>query len=115
MVDLLQFSGLSRLIVIDARGWVLVTLISLCISASLAEICSVYPCAGGVYYWSAKISTPKYSAISSWITGWLTLVGNWTVTTSICFSGGQLILSAIALWKDDYVPTAYQTVVSCFS
>jgi len=74
----------------------------------------VYPCAGGVYYWSAKISKPEYSAIASWITGWLTLVGNWTVTTSICFSGGQLILSAIALWKEDYVPTAYQTVVFAF-
>jgi amino acid transporter len=98
-------------VVLIGRGWVFVSILSLCISASLAEICSVYPCAGGVYYWSAKIASPKYSAIASWITGWLTLVGNWTVTTSICFSGGQLILSAIALWEEDYVPTAYQTVV----
>jgi len=32
-------------------GWVLVSLISLCIAASLAEICAVFPTAGGVYYW----------------------------------------------------------------
>jgi amino acid transporter len=41
----------------------------------------------------------------------LTLVGNWTVTTSINFSGAQLILSAISLWKEDFVPNAWQTVL----
>lgn len=36
-------------------GWVLVSIISLSIAASLAEICAVYPTAGGVYYWSAMM------------------------------------------------------------
>jgi len=31
-------------------GWVVVSLISLSIAASLGEICAVYPTAGGVYY-----------------------------------------------------------------
>ncbi|KAK4995464.1 hypothetical protein LTR66_004735, partial [Elasticomyces elasticus] len=92
-------------------GWVLVSLISLAIAASLAEICAVYPTAGGVYYWSAMLSTKEWAPIASWVTGWLTLVGNWTVTTSINFSGGQLILSAISLWRDDFAPNAYQTVL----
>lgn len=72
---------------------------------------AVYPTAGGVYYWSFMLSTKQYAPIASWITGWLTLVGNWTVTTSINFSGGQLILSAISLWKEDFVPNAWQTVL----
>ncbi|RDI87511.1 hypothetical protein Vi05172_g2543 [Venturia inaequalis] len=92
-------------------GWVLVSLISLSIAASLAEICAVYPTAGGVYYWSAMLSTREWASTASWITGWLTLVGNWTVTLSICFSGGQLILSAISLWNEDFVANAYQTVL----
>ncbi|KAF2878195.1 amino acid permease-like protein [Massariosphaeria phaeospora] len=92
-------------------GWVLVSLISLSIAASLAEICAVYPTAGGVYYWSAMLSTRKYAPVASWVTGWLTLVGNWTVTLSINFSGGQLILSAITLWKEDFVPNQYQTIL----
>ncbi|KAF2660246.1 amino acid permease-like protein [Lophiostoma macrostomum CBS 122681] len=92
-------------------GWVLVSLISLSIAASLAEICAVYPTAGGVYYWSAMLSTPKYAPVASWVTGWLTLVGNWTVTLSINFSGGQLILSAITLWDEDFVPNQYQTIL----
>ncbi|KAF1827802.1 amino acid transporter [Dissoconium aciculare CBS 342.82] len=93
-------------------GWVLVSLISLSIAASLAEICAVYPTAGGVYYWSAMMSTKEWAPISSWVTGWLNLVGNWTVTLSIIFSGGQLILSAITLWQEDFLPTAWQTVLT---
>ena len=92
-------------------GWVLISLISLSIASSLAEICAVYPTAGGVYYWSAQLSTKKYAPIVSWVCGWFNLVGNWTVTLSINFSGGQLILSAITLWRDDFVPNAWQTVL----
>lgn len=57
------------------------------------------------------LSTRKWAPITSWITGWLTLVGNWTVTTSINFGGAQLVLSAITLWRDDFAPNAYQTVL----
>lgn len=92
-------------------GWVLVSLISCGIAASLAEICAVYPTAGGVYYWSAQLATKEWAPIVSWIDGWLNLVGNWTVTLSINFSGGQLVLSAITLWDEDYVPNAWQTVL----
>lgn len=94
-------------------GWVLVSLISLSIAASLAEICAVYPTAGGVYYWSAMMATRKWAPIASWVTGWFNLVGNWTVTLSINFSGAQLILSAITLWREDFTPTPWQTVL-CF-
>lgn len=92
-------------------GWVLLSLLSTAIAASLAEICSVYPTAGGVYYWSALLSDPKWAPIASWITGWLTLVGNWTVTLSINFGGAQLILSAISLWDEDFVANEWQTIL----
>jgi amino acid permease (GABA permease) len=92
-------------------GWVIVTLISIAIAASLAEICAVYPTSGGVYYWSAILATPEWAPAVSFVDGWLTLVGNWTVTLSINFSGAQMILSAITLWDESYVPTAWQTVL----
>lgn len=40
-------------------GWLLVTLISIPIAASLAEVCSVFPTAAGAYYWSAILSTEE--------------------------------------------------------
>ncbi|KAF2767478.1 putative GABA permease [Teratosphaeria nubilosa] len=94
-------------------GWVLVSLISLSIAASLAEICAVYPTAGGVYYWSAMMATKDWAKIASWITGWMNLVGNWTVTLSINFGGAQLLLSVISLWRDGWAANAWQTVL-CF-
>ncbi|CAF2838973.1 unnamed protein product [Rotaria sp. Silwood2] len=92
-------------------GWILLTIISICIASSLAEICSAYPTSGGVYYWSAMLANKKWAPIASWTTGWVGLVGNWTVTTSICFSGGQLILSAIGLWNEAYIPNAWHVVL----
>lgn len=94
-------------------GWILVSIISLCIAASLAEICAVYPTSGGVYHWSAILSTPKYAPVISFIDGWMTLVGNWTVTLSINFGGAQLILSAISIFDTSYTPNEWQTVL-CF-
>lgn len=94
-------------------GWVLVTLVSICIALSLAEICSVYPTSGGVYFWAALLSSKKWASLASWVTGWLTLVGNWTVTLSINFGGAQLILSAISLWNEDFAASAWQTAL-CF-
>ncbi|OWT40520.1 GabA permease [Cryptococcus neoformans Bt1] len=92
-------------------GWIFVSSVSLCIASSLAEICSVFPTSGGVYYWSAMLSTEKYSSFASYLTGWLGTVGNWTVTASITFGGSQLILAAATLYHEDYVPTAWQTCV----
>ncbi|KHO01245.1 polyamine transporter TPO5 [Metarhizium album ARSEF 1941] len=94
-------------------GWVLVSLISVCIAASLAEMCAVYPTAGGVYYWSAMLSTRRAAPLVSFVGGWLTLVGNWTVTLSINFSGAQLVLSAVSLFDPDFAATPWQTVL-CF-
>jgi amino acid transporter len=34
-------------------GWPLVSIFTLCIAASMAEIASAYPTAGGLYYWAS--------------------------------------------------------------
>lgn len=93
-------------------GWTLVTFISLSIAASLAEICACYPTAGGLYYWSFILSKPKYAPLTSWITGWLLLVGNWMSTCAITFGGAQLILSGVSLLRPDYIPNAWETVLT---
>lgn len=93
-------------------GWLLVTFISLSIAASLAEICACYPTAGGLYYWSYILSKPKYASITSWVTGWLLLVGNWMSTCAITFGGAQLILSGVSLFDAGFVPTPWQTVLT---
>ncbi|KAM3498068.1 hypothetical protein MY10362_008598 [Beauveria mimosiformis] len=92
-------------------GWCFVSVISLCIAASLAEICAVYPTAGGVYYWSAMLASRRWAPLVSFVDGWLTLVGNWTITLSINFGGAQLIVSAIYMFNESYVAKSWHTVL----
>ncbi len=35
-------------------GWPLITVFVLCIAASMAEVASAYPTAGGLYYWASQ-------------------------------------------------------------
>ncbi|KAK6203174.1 amino acid permease-domain-containing protein [Scheffersomyces amazonensis] len=83
-------------------GWLVVAFFSLCVVLSLSEIISKYPTAGGVYHFSALLSNEKYSLISSWLTGWFLLIGNWTYSVSIMFAGSQFILSIFGLRDANY-------------
>ncbi|GAB1217461.1 hypothetical protein ATERTT37_006700 [Aspergillus terreus] len=66
-------------------GWVTVSLIILCVAASLAEITSVYPTAGGVYYQTFILSPPWCRRVASWICGWAYVAGNITITLAVNF------------------------------
>src|ERR1700737_5088752 len=55
-------------------GWPVVGIMVLIVGLPMAQICSAYPTAGGLYYWSAKLAG-KNSAAWSWFTGWFTLFG----------------------------------------
>lgn len=83
-------------------GWLVVAFFSICVVLSLSEIISKYPTAGGVYHFSAILSNDKYSLISSWMTGWFLLIGNWTYAISIMFAGSQFIVSVFLLKNADY-------------
>jgi amino acid transporter len=39
-------------------GWVIVGVMTTIVGLGMAEIASAYPTAGGLYYWSAKLSKP---------------------------------------------------------
>ena len=46
-------TGGSRVITI---GWIVVGFFALLVGMAMGEICSAYPTAGGLYYWSAKLA-----------------------------------------------------------
>ncbi|KAK4662384.1 uncharacterized protein QC763_700110 [Podospora pseudopauciseta] len=66
-------------------GWVIVSLIILCVAASLGEITSVYPTAGGVYYQTFMLAPAKIRRLSAYICGWCYVVGNITITLAVQF------------------------------
>lgn len=72
-------------------GWLFVGLMSLLVALAMAEVCSAYPTAGGLYYWAAKMAPPRRAAVASWFTGWFNLVGQVAVTASIDFGLATIV------------------------
>jgi amino acid permease (GABA permease) len=74
-------------------GWPLVGVMTLFVGLAMAEVCSSYPTAGGLYYWSAKLA-PRNGAAWSWFTGWFNFLGQVAVTAGIDF-GAAFFLNAL--------------------
>jgi amino acid permease (GABA permease) len=74
-------------------GWPIVGAFVTLVGLAMAEVCSSYPTAGGLYYWAAKLGGNN-SAAWSWFTGWFNLLGQVAVTAGIDF-GGAFFSSAL--------------------
>ncbi|KAF2009008.1 amino acid transporter [Aaosphaeria arxii CBS 175.79] len=84
-------------------GWVLVSLIILCVAASLGEITSVYPTSGGVYYQTFMLAPASYRRIISWICGWAFVVGNITITLAVNFATALFLGACLNVFGDPEV------------
>lgn len=80
-------------------GWMLVSLVIFCVALSLAEITSVYPTAGGVYYQTFMLSSQYWKRISSWICGWAYVVGNILITLAVNFGTTLFIVSCVNVFE----------------
>lgn len=57
-------------------GYLIASFFSVCTAAALAEICSVHPAVGSVYYWAAALTpNPRWTPAVSYICGWFNLLG----------------------------------------
>src|SRR6195256_1272139 len=74
-------------------GWPFVGIMVTLVGLAMAEVCSSYPTAGGLYYWAAKLGGNN-SAGWSWFTGWFNLLGQVAVTAGIDF-GAAFFTSAL--------------------
>lgn len=52
-----------------------VSLLTLAVAIPMAEMCSMYPVAGGQYSWVAALAPPQFARGLSYITGWFMLIG----------------------------------------
>jgi amino acid transporter len=72
-------------------GWPLVTVFVLCIAASMAEIASAYPTAGGLYYWASRMKNKDWG----WWTAWLNLIGQFAIVAGINFAAAAFLNATI--------------------
>jgi amino acid permease (GABA permease) len=89
-------------------GWPIVGAMTLVVGLAMAEVCSSYPTAGGLYYWSAKLAG-RNAAAWSWFTGWFNFLGQVAVTAGIDF-GAALFINAFASLQWNFPATPAHTV-----
>ena len=85
-------------------GWPLVGVFVLCVALAMGEICSVYPTAGGLYFWAGRLAR-KNKAVWAWYVGWFNFLGEVAVTAAIDY-GAALTWTAFAnlAWNVEVTP-----------
>jgi amino acid permease (GABA permease) len=98
--------------VVIVWGWPFVGIMTLFVGLAMAEVCSSFPTAGGLYYWSAKLARTNGPAWS-WFTGWFNFLGQVAVTAGIDF-GCALFINAF-LNLEFGTPTYHWVTVLIFA
>ncbi|MBF9129862.1 amino acid permease [Plantactinospora sp. S1510] len=73
-------------------GWLFVGGMVTLVALAMAEICSVYPTAGALYWWAAALAK-RNKAAWAWFIGWFNFLGEVAVTAAIDF-GAAITTSA---------------------
>src|SRR5499425_2082243 len=83
----LRFAGPT----VSSIGWPLVSVFVLIIAASMAELASAYPTAGGLYFWAFRLGGARWA----WVTAWFNMIGQITITAGIDYAAAGYIVGAI--------------------
>src|SRR5436190_11139989 len=73
-------------------GWPLACLFSLCVAATMAQVASAFPTAGGLYHWASILGGRGWG----WTTAWFNLAGLVIVLAAINVGTFQFLLGPLA-------------------
>ena len=76
---------------VNSVGWPLVSVLTLCVAASMAELASAYPTAGGLYFWAFRLGGRTWA----WVTAWLNMIGQVTITAGINVAAAIYLIGAV--------------------
>src|ERR1051326_421184 len=76
--------------VVNSVGWPVVSVLTLAVAASMAELASMYPTAGGLYFWAFRLGGRGWA----WLTAWLNMIGQVTITAGINVAAATYIIGA---------------------
>ena len=70
-------------------GFIFCVLCNLCLAASLGELASIWPTAGGQYHYAYCLGTEKWRRLVSFCVGWTSIAGWLTLVTTAAYFGGK--------------------------
>src|SRR5256712_7451253 len=77
--------------VINTVGWPVVSVFTLCVAASMAELASAYPTAGGLYFLAFRLGGRGWA----WLTAWRNMIGQVTITAGINVAAATYLIGAV--------------------
>src|ERR1051325_8447050 len=81
--------------IINTVGWPVVSLFTLCVAASMAELASLYPTAGGLYFWAYRMGgSGGGGGGGGWRPGCLNRSGRVTTPAGINVAAATYIMGA---------------------
>ncbi|KAK4493777.1 hypothetical protein PRZ48_014962 [Zasmidium cellare] len=89
-------------------GIIAATIIFLFIGASLAELSSVYPTAGGQYHYASILAPPGWEKGLSYTAGLVTVMSWWATCASIAMIPSQYIVAIASVHHPSYVAQRWQ-------
>ncbi|CAI7571281.1 unnamed protein product [Penicillium manginii] len=91
-----------------------VSLLTLAVAIPMAEMCSMYPVAGGQYSWVAALTPPRYARGLSYVTGWFMLIGLLAMGATNNYIASNFVLGMANLIFPEYVIERWQTVLVAY-
>jgi len=89
--------------IINSIGWPVVSVFTLAVAASMAEIASAYPTAGGLYFWSFRLGGRAWA----WTTAWLNMIGQVTITAGINIAAAIYFIGGLNALFGLKLPTSW--------
>ncbi len=96
-------------------GWPLVALFSLVVAATMGQLASTFPTAGGLYHWSSILGGRGWG----WATAWFNLAGLVTVLAAINVGTYRFALGAcgppagtLSPWRDYVLQAAFVVAIT---
>ncbi|KAJ5115175.1 hypothetical protein NUU61_000934 [Penicillium alfredii] len=91
-----------------------VSLLTLAVAIPMAEMCSMYPVAGGQYSWVAALAPPRFARGLSYVTGWFMLIGILAMGATNNYIASNFVLGMANIVFPDFVIERWQTVLVAY-
>lgn len=95
-------------------GFLIVWAGTAAVFASLSELASMAPTAGGQYHWVSMLAPVSSRKFFSYVTGWLTVWGWQANVASISYISGTLVQGLITITHPSYNPKPWHAMLLCW-
>ncbi|KAI1448708.1 putative GABA transporter [Annulohypoxylon stygium] len=85
------------------------------VTATMAELASVAPTAGGQYHWIAMIAPESCSAFLTYVTAWLTTLAWQAMAITSSYTTSTILLGIVVLANPTYTPVSWHTILTMWA